>query len=410
MMAATPQPADFTPLTFGVLYAGAATAVFVILLRALGALRRRFLHDVHLRAKATGGLSMGGFRLLDRDALLLSARRILDVVLWGIGLVGAYVWLVFVLTRFEASRPWGETLGELLWNESSRLALGVVEALPGLFTVVLVFVGTRFLARLVSAFFAGVESGELEVPWFHADTAQPTRRIATAMLWLFALVIAYPYLPGSGSEAFKGVSVLAGLMLSLGSSGLVNQAMSGLVLMYSRSFVAGDYVRVGDVEGTVTEVGMLSTKVRTTKREEVTLPSALLVSQVTRNFSRLQGEDGVIVHSTVTIGYDTPWRQVHAMLELAAARTAGVRKSPRPFVLQLGLSDFYPEYQLNVYLERADDRIAVLSDLHANIQDLFNEHGVQIMSPHYLGDPAQAKVVPPAHWHRAPAPPRDGTP
>lgn len=383
--------------------AAIATLGFVAALALLLRLRRSILRRAADRAQAA--ISVAGLSRLQPAQVHHTIRRVLDVAAWGLALVAAYSWLAFVLTRFPESAAVGSTLDSYLWNTAAQLGLGVMQAVPGLLTVALVFLGTRFLTRLVATFFEAVEAGEVDLPGLHADTAQPTRRIATGLLWLFALVAAYPYLPGSDSNAFKGVSVLAGLMLSLGSSGLVNQAMSGLVLMYARALRLGDYVRIGDVEGTVTEVGMLSTKVRTTKREEVTIPNALLVSQVTQNFSRLEGDGGVIVHTTVTIGYDTPWRQVHALLELAASRTDGVRRDPRPFVLQLGLADFYPQYQLNVHLEHAHDRIPVLSVLHANIQDAFNEHGVQIMSPHYLADPATPKVVPPREWRRPPATP-----
>ncbi|HUF29942.1 MAG TPA: mechanosensitive ion channel domain-containing protein, partial [Gemmatimonadaceae bacterium] len=203
---------------------------------------------------------------------------------------------------------------------------------------------------------------------------------------------------------------LVGLMLSLGSSGLVNQAMSGLVLMYSRAFRPGDYVRVNDTEGTVAELGMLSTKIRTNKQELVTIPNAVLVATTTKNFSRIAdgvatgtAHDGVLLYTSVTIGYDAPWRQVHTLLIEAAGRTDGLRSDPRPFVRQSALADFYVEYQLNAHLEHPERRIQVLSDLHANIQDCFNEQGVQIMSPHYENDPAQPKIVPPADSHPAPA-------
>ena len=385
--------------------AAIATLGFVAALALLLRLRRAIVRRAADRADAA--MSGAGLSLLAPSQVRGTIRRLIDVVAWGLVLLAAYAWLVFVLSQFPETEAVGSTLGSYLWNTVAQLGLDAMQAIPGLVTVGLVFLGTRFLTRLVATFFEAVESGKVEVPGLHADTAQPTRRIAMALLWLFALVTAYPYLPGSDSDAFKGISVLAGLMLSLGSSGLVNQAMSGLVLMYARALRPGDYVRVGAVEGTVTEVGMLSTKVRTIKREEVTIPNALLVSQVTQNFSRLEAGGGVIVHTTVTIGYDTPWRQVHALLELAASRTDGVRRDPRPFVLQLGLADFYPQYQLNVHLERAHDRIPVLSVLHANIQDAFNEHGVQIMSPHYLADPAAPKVVPARDWRRAPAAPED---
>jgi len=179
--------------------------------------------------------------------------------------------------------------------------------------------------------------------------------------------------------------------------------MSGLVVIYSRALKIGEYVRVGDDEGLVSEVGMLSTKIVTRKREEITIPNAVLVGTRTVNYSRLAGEQGAVFSTSVTIGYDTPWRQVHAMLLLAAERTAGVRKDPRPRVVQKSLADFYVEYQLVVNLDKPEDRVPVLSELHAQIQDAFNEFGVQIMSPHFEMQPSGRVVVPRSQWFTEPA-------
>jgi small-conductance mechanosensitive channel len=219
--------------------------------------------------------------------------------------------------------------------------------------------------------------------------------------------VAYPYLPGSQSPAFQGISVFVGLMISLGSAGLVNQVMSGLVVIYSRALKVGEYVQVGQTEGTVIEVGLLSAKISTPKREAITVPNAVLVGSPIVNYSRLAGDEGAAVGTTVTIGYDAPWRQVHAMLELAARRTQGVRAAPAPVVLQRALSDFYVEYHLVVRIDRAEERIRILSGLHANIQDVFNEHGVQIMSPNFEAQPEGKVWVPREQWFAAPALPAD---
>ncbi|CAN5337585.1 hypothetical protein BH23GEM2_BH23GEM2_06600 [soil metagenome] len=215
--------------------------------------------------------------------------------------------------------------------------------------------------------------------------------------------MAYPYIPGSGTDVFKGVSVFVGVVISLGSTGIVNQAMSGLVLMYSRALKPGDYVRVGETEGTVTKLAMLSTKIETTKHEEMTIPNAVMVANGIRNFTRLSEGGGLIVHTDVTIGYDVPWRQVEALLLLAADRTPKLAKSPPPFVLKRELADFYVDYELNAYLSTPEQRIQVLSALHAQIFDAFNEYGVQILSPHYRVDPAEPAVVPRERWFAAPA-------
>jgi small-conductance mechanosensitive channel len=222
-------------------------------------------------------------------------------------------------------------------------------------------------------------------------------------VWVLAIIVAYPYMPGSETEAFKGVSVFVGLMLTLGSSGLVNQIVSGFTVTYSRAVRLGDFVKIGDVEGTVTHLGLLSTKIKTLLLEEVTIPNALVASQTATDYSRFAESEGVFTPTSVTIGYDAPWRQVHSLLLLAAERTPGLRKEPKPRVFQASLEDFYVKYTLWVSLERQESRLITFDTLHSNIQDLFNEYGVQIMSPNYLADPAAPKVVPRKDWYAAPA-------
>jgi small-conductance mechanosensitive channel len=193
-------------------------------------------------------------------------------------------------------------------------------------------------------------------------------------------------------------------MVTIGSTGLVTQVMSSFMITYSRALRVGDFVRIGDVEGTVTMLGILSTKVKTIRGEEVTIPNAVVISQTTTDYSRSADTDGVFTQTSITIGYDAPWRQVQSLLLMAAARTAGVRREPTPMVLQESLEDFYVKYTLLVCLERQHERPFTMAQLHANIQDLFNEFGVQIMSPHYMVDPASPKLVRKRDWFAAPAP------
>jgi small-conductance mechanosensitive channel len=338
-----------------------------------------------------------------RSRLLDYQRGAVTALTLGLQLVVLYGIVSFVLRRFPYTRPWGEALRGFLVDTVGTLGMGVINAIPGVFTVVLIFVVARVLTRLLGLWFDAVELGRVRVRWIYPETALPTRRIGVVLVWVFAVVVAYPYMPGSGTDAFKGVSVLLGVMLSLGSSGLVNQVMSGLMITYSRAVRAGDFVRIGDVEGTVVHLGVLSTKVRTLMREEVTIPNAVVVSKTTTDYSRLADTEGVLTPVAVTIGYDAPWRQVHAMLLLAAERTAGLKRTPKPHVLQTALEDFYVRYTLYVSLVRQVDRLVTLDALQANIQDVFNEYGVQIMSPNYLTDPSAPKVVPKKDWFAAPA-------
>jgi small-conductance mechanosensitive channel len=315
-----------------------------------------------------------------------------------------------VLMQFPYTRVWGANLERYLVELLSGIGTSVVGALPGLVTALFIFLITRFVAGILDRLFERASRNELRLSWLDPDVVAPTRRLAKVALWLFALAMAYPYLPGAQTEAFKGLSVLLGLMLSIGASNLVGHAGSGLILTYARVFRRGEYVRIAEHEGTITELGMFVTRLRTGLGEEVTLSNTLVLGAVTKNYSRAVRGTGFVLDTTVTIGYDTPWRQVQAMLIEAALRTPGVLADPAPRVFQTALSDFYPEYRLVCQAVPSEPRprAMVLSVLHANIQDVFNENGVQIMSPHYRGDPAEAKLVPKSRWFTAPAHAGDG--
>ena len=346
----------------------------------------------------------GDLRRTVEASLVVAVRALGRLILIGLSAALLYAWLTFTLRQFPYTRPWGEALSGFVVATIADLGQGMLYAIPGLFSVALIVLITRVVVRLANIVFRAVEQGRLSLPGVYAETAQPTRRLTVALLWLLAVVLAYPHLPGSGSDAFRGMSVLVGLMLSLGSSGVVNQAMSSFMITYSRAVRIGEFVRIGEVEGTVVHTGVLATKILTPLHEEVTVPNALVASSTITNYSRRSGE-GVYAGTSVTIGYDTPWRQVEALLLEAAARTAGLRADPAPFVLQSGLKDFYAEYSLLAVLERPADRPIVLSQLHAHVQDTFNEHGVQIMSPNYEADPATPKLVPREQWFAPPARP-----
>ena len=305
-----------------------ATAIFGILLWATRRLHRGLVERASRSAERRLKRLKAGDELVKVSRAPDVARRVvtgLFIVLW---LFIGYNWLTFVLRRFPYTRPWGESLRSFLLDRLALFGTAIVNAIPDLFTVLLILLITRFVVRLCQVMFHAVEEGRLSLPYAYPETAQSTRRLVTALIWLLGLVLAYPYLPGSNSDAFKGVSVFLGVVLSLGSSGIVNQIMSGLTITYSRAVRVGDFVRIGDVEGTITQLGTLSTKVKTPRREEVTIPNAVVMSQVTTNFSRFADSEGVFVPTSLTIGYDTPWRQVHALLLLAAGERRGCAPSP----------------------------------------------------------------------------------
>jgi small-conductance mechanosensitive channel len=327
------------------------------------------------------------------------------ITAWALGLIAAYVWLAFVLRLFPYSRRWGDQLGNSLMSVLAESASGALRALPGLFAVVVIFVATRVILRGVHELFAAVEKGTVTIRWIAPDTAVATRRIIAVLIWIFALTVAYQHIPGSETDAFKAIGVFAGLMVSFGSAGLVSQLVSGLLVVYSRALRPGELVRAGDIVGVVSEVGLLSTKIISSLREEITLPNATLSATTVTNYSRLAGSDGAVISTAVKIGYDAPWRQVHALLMMAAERTRHVQKTPRPYVIQRELADSGVEYELRAHLERPEERFTVMSDLHAHIQDAFNEFGVQIMTPSFEAQPERSVVVPRSKWHVPPAAP-----
>ena len=333
---------------------------------------------------------------------------LMRVLAWLLTLGALYAWLTLSLGHFPYTEPWGRQLGGYVFHFFGHLGLAAIDSLPGIFSCIVIFLITRWVVRLGKAFFRQVSSGALRLSWMDPDVAHATERIFTFVAWVFAAVVAYPYIPGSSTEAFKGISVFFGVVVSLGSTGIINQIMSGLFVVYSKALKTGDWVVVNDKEGEVLEVGLLAVKIRTIEQQEVTLPNSVIVNTTTTNYTRLGQLEGSVANVTVTIGYDAPWRQVHALLLLGAERTENLRKTPAPYVVQRALSDFYVEYSLIVHLQVERLRIETLSNLHANIQDAFNEYGVQIMSPHFVIQPQSDVVVPRSNWHAAPAPP-EGT-
>jgi small-conductance mechanosensitive channel len=396
---------DPKSLAIAATYVATATLVSWLVLHLLFKGRRRLTQRAHAVLNRTQNANSNSNVLATyADGIKSASKWLLNGLTWVSALVVVDIWATFSLRQFAYTRPWGERATDWLLEVVQQFSLGIFRAVPGLLTAVLIFALARVASRAGSLLLDKVEKGEFQLNWLDRDTAEPTRRLGTLVIWLFALAIAYPYLPGSNSESFKGVTVLAGLMLSLGASNVVGQALAGLSLMYARALRVGEYIKVGETEGTVVALGMFTTKVHTGMGEEINLPNTVVFSQPIRNFSRLVQDGSFMLHTGVTIGYATPWRQVHAMLMEAAARTPGVATEPKPYVVQTALSDFYVEYRMCAQSNKnaPSRRVEAMNQLHANVLDVFNEQGVQIMSPHYMADPPQPQIVPPGAWSSQP--------
>lgn len=317
--------------------------------------------------------------------------------------LAVYVYAEYSLLQFPQSRAMGEKLGTYLIDPLESMGRGFLEQLPSLIFLIVLFFVVRVVLRLLHLYFDAIGSRVVHLANFAPEWAAPTYRLVRIGVIAFALVVAYPYIPGSGSEAFKGLSIFFGVLISIGSSSFIANLVAGYALIYRRVFAVGDRVQIGDIVGDVLDMRLQVTRLRTNKNEEVIIPNSTILNSMVTNYSTFAASHGLILHTTVGIGYETPWRQVEGMLLMAAKRTPEVLADPPPFVLQKALGDFCVTYELNAYTASAGDMVGKYHALHANILDVFNEYGVQIMTPAYEGDPAEAKVVPKERWYQEPS-------
>ncbi|MCB8964217.1 MAG: mechanosensitive ion channel family protein [Bacteroidales bacterium] len=328
-------------------------------------------------------LSFKDYTFLSTEQELHLLLLFIKVFKWFVYAILLYITLPIIFSIFPFSREWADALFSLIWAPFKKVFTSIWSYLPNLFSILVIYFVMRYFIRFVRYVFCEIEAEKLKISGFHADWAMPTYSIVKFLLYAFTLVLIFPYLPGSDSNIFKGVSVFIGVLFSLGSSSAIANMVAGLVITYMRPFRIGDRIKIGDVVGDVIEKTLLVTRVKTVKNEIVTIPNSSVLSGNTTNYSSEASGAGLIVHTTVTIGYDVPWRDMHQALIDAALKTEMIMSDPKPFVLQTSLDDFYVSYQLNAYTKEASKQAMVYSNLHQNIQDICNERGIEILSPHY---------------------------
>lgn len=356
----------------------------------------RYKHHVH-------DVAIQSFRIVNAAQIWSAVTTVLRWCSWLAAGIVTYIYVEYVLSLFPWTREFSQHLLDAALDPLKSIASVTWAKLPDVIFIAVVYVIVRYLLRLTRLFFDSVADGKIEFRNFYPDWAAPTYRGVRVLIILIALVIAYPHIPGSQSEAFKGLSILVGVMISIGSSSFVANMIAGYALTYRRAFTAGEWIELGGTYGEVLHTRMQVTHLRTPKNEEVIIPNSTILTSPVINYSKLARERGLILHTSVGIGYETPWRQVEAMLLMAAQRAPTLMREPAPFVLQRKLGDFAVEYEINAYCSDAGLRLLALSELHRNILDVFNEYGVQIMTPAYEGDPEQPKVVASEQRFAAPA-------
>ncbi|UZD22665.1 mechanosensitive ion channel family protein [Algoriphagus halophytocola] len=337
------------------------------------------------------------------ERLLFVIMRILKVILI---FTLIYLSLPIAFSIFPATKGLSSILLNYVISPLKSIGISFFGYIPEMIMILIACSIAYYLVKGINLISAEVANGNLSIPGFYPEWAKPTFNLVKMLVIAFTFIVIFPYLPGSDSPAFQGVSVFLGLLISLGSSSAISNIIAGLVIIYMRAFKLGDRVKIGETTGDVIEKTMLVTRLRTIKNEEVTIPNASILNGRTINYSAEANGPGLILHTTITIGYDVEWRQVHELLIGAALKTDMVLKEPKPFVLQTSLDDFYVSYQINAYTATPEKAAQIYSELHSLIQDAFNEAGVEIMSPHFRaardGNPL---AVPPSYLPEGYVPP-----
>jgi small-conductance mechanosensitive channel len=371
-------------ILYGALYTFLITLAFIAILILLKRLKQRIDRRIMSRvAVHPQGIRIKSFEIIRPErvsALLLEAVKVIRFL---VTLLLLYIYIHLGLSFFPWTRPFAGRVLDFILVPLTAIEKAILTHIPNVVFIVIIVIIVRYILKLMKYFFQAVEKGNITFSGFYPEWSKPTYKILSYLVIAFFVVVAYPYIPGSDSQAFKGISIFVGVLFSLGSQSAVSNMIAGFALTYRRAFKVGDRVKIADFTGDVVETRVQVTTLRTIKNEDIVVPNSLIMSSHVINYSTEAREKGLILHTTVTIGYDAPWRRVHELLIKAAERTEGVLREPPPFVLQTALNDFYVSYELNAYTDNPQEMVQTYSLLHQNIQDAFNEGGVEIMSPHY---------------------------
>lgn len=355
--------------------------LFIYLIQKLFVFTNKKLEDI--KYKYFKGIKINNYELLTSDSQLNFVLIINKFFKWICIFLIIYIALPILFSIFPWTEGYADVLFSYLIDPLKHILHSIIDYLPNLFTIIVIFVTFKYIIKGIRFFKTEIEEGVLTINGFYPDWAMPTFQIIKVLLYAFMFVIIFPLLPSSDSPVFKGVSVFLGVLFTFGSSGPLSNLIAGLVLTYMRAFKIGDRIKIGDVTGDIIEKSLLVTRIRTIKNEIISIPNSNVMSSHTINYSSEAVDKGLIMHTTVTIGYDVPWKDIQQALIEAALRTDFLLKDPQPFVLQTSLEDFYVAYQINAYTKEPNKQALIYSQLHQNIQDCCNEAGIEILSPHY---------------------------
>jgi small-conductance mechanosensitive channel len=374
-------------LLFGAIYTLIATIALLIILKIVNKTFPRIYNQLDAwRETYIPALRFQNFEILPANQITNIFIAITRVIRWTIILTLLYIYVPLVLSFFPWTKPLGENIFSYFFVALRFVGEKILAYLPNLFVIALIIFIAHYTIRFFKLVFNEINRRTIAFPGFYPEWAEPTYKLIVFLIVALAAVIAFPYLPGSNSPAFRGVSLFLGILFSLGSTAAVANIVGGIILIYTRAFQIGDRVKIGDAIGDIIEKTLLVTRIRTIKNVVITVPNSTVLSSNVINFSdtiRDINTTPLILHTTITLGYDLPWRKVYETLINAALATQHILPEPAPFVLQTSLDDFYVSYELNAYTDKPTIMARIYSELHQNIQDKCNEVGIEIMSPHY---------------------------
>jgi small-conductance mechanosensitive channel len=386
------------------LRSGVATIILVLaVVLVIWFLRRLYFLLERKYRERTRAVGIQSFQVVRAEQIWRGLQRVIGFTRVLAILVLCFFFLQFVLRQFPWTRATGQRLRGYLLSPFETMGLGILNHIPSIIFLVILYFVVRAVLRVIHKFFDAIGTGDVKLTSFDPEWAESTYKLIRLAIIVLALVVAYPYIPGGQSDAFKGITIFIGLVFSLGSSSAIANLIAGYMMTYRRAFRVGDRIKIGEIIGDVTEMRLQVTHLKTVKNEEVIIPNSTILNNEVVNYSSLALTKGLILYSRINIGYETPWRQVEALLLIAAERTPDIMKEPPPFVLQKSLGDFAVTYEINVYCETPRSMGRIYTGLHRNILDLFNEYGVQIMTPAYETDPNSPKLVAKEDWFSAPA-------
>lgn len=374
---------DNNEITDWLFAAGIILSLIIVIFLINKLFKSLYLKIYKLKGNKIKAIQYRDYQILSAEynvKLVISSIKVLRVILI---LLIVYLCLPFVFRFLPWTKHIADNLIQLTLTPVKKVLESIVNYLPNLFFIAVILILVRFLTKILKYFTSEIEKEKLVISGFYKEWSRPTFNLVRIILYIFSLVLIFPYLPGSDSPAFQGVSIFLGVLLSLGSTAFVANAVGGLMIIYMRPFSKGDVIKVGDFIGTVVSKNMLVTRIKTPKDEVVSVPNKTIVDNNVINYSNDEVSNGILIHTEITIGYDIPWRKVHYVMENAAKNTTDILDNPAPFVLQKALNDFSVAYEINARINEPTKMNRIKSELLQNLQDGFAKAEIEILSPHY---------------------------